>query len=310
MKILEEIEDSYEPSIITVGVFDGVHRGHKEILGKLIEEGNKKNYKKIVFTFKNHPLNIINTSLKPSLLTTFEEKIEIISSFPVDTLIAIEFNRLFADLNAEDFIRFILIEKLNMKELILGYDATFGKNKLGNVDHIVEYGKVMNFLVDVIKPAYSDREIIKSSLIRHYLLEGNMKKVAHLSGRNYRLSGTVVKGEGRGHKFGFPTCNLKVSPEKLLPLKGVYGARVYYNSQVLAAIVNVGNKPTFGHHDVSVEIYILNFNSYLYGTYLTVDLLDFIREERKFSNEEELYSQVREDIKKAEIINSLHRDSL
>jgi riboflavin kinase/FMN adenylyltransferase len=313
MKIFEEIENSYAssaPSIITVGVFDGVHRGHQEILRKLIEEGNKKHYEKIVFTFKNHPLNIINSSLNPSLLTTFEEKVEIISSFSVDKLIAIQFNRHFADLNAEDFIRLILIEKLNMKELLLGYDATFGRNRSGTVDNIAKYGKLMNFSVHILDPEYSEQEIIKSSLIRHYLLEGNMKKVAHLSGRFYRLSGIVVKGEGRGHKYGFPTSNLKVSPEKLLPLRGVYAVRVYYKRQILYGIVNIGNKPTFGEHEVSIEIYILNFNQYLYGEYLTVELLDFIREERKFQYQEELYSQVREDIKKAEIILSLYRDSL
>ncbi|MEQ8192583.1 MAG: riboflavin biosynthesis protein RibF, partial [Candidatus Eremiobacterota bacterium] len=116
MKILETIETSCNPSIITVGVFDGVHRGHQKILSKLIEEGNKKHYEKIVFTFKNHPLNVIDSSIKPPLLTTFEEKVEIISSFSIDTLIAIEFNRYFAELNAEDFIRSILLDKLNMKE--------------------------------------------------------------------------------------------------------------------------------------------------------------------------------------------------
>ena len=310
MKILEEIENSYAPSIITVGVFDGVHRGHQKIFGKLIEEGNKKHYEKIVFTFKNHPLNIINSSLNPSLLTTFEEKVEIIKSFSIDKLIAIEFNRHFADLNAEDFIRLILIEKLNMKKLILGYDATLGRDRAGNVDRIAKYGKLMNFSIEVMKPEYADQEIIKSSLIRYYLLKGNVKQVAHLSGRFYRLSGRVVKGEGRGHKYGFPTTNLQVSPEKLLPLRGVYAVRVYYKRQILSGIINIGNRPTFGEYEISIEIYILNFNSYLYGEYLTVELLDFIREERKFQNQEELYSQVREDIKKAEIILSLHRDSL
>ena len=310
MKILETIEKSWNPSIITVGVFDGVHRGHQEIFRKLIEEGNKKGYEKIVFTFKNHPLNIIDSALRPPLLTTFEEKFEIIRSFSVDTMIAIEFDRHFADLNAEDFIRSILLEKLNMKELILGYDATFGRNKAGTVEHIMEYGKLMNFSVHVLEPAYSDGEIIKSSLIRYYLLKGDVKKVANLTGRFYRLTGRVVRGEGRGHKYGFPTTNLEISSEKLLPLKGVYAARVYYSGQVLSGIINIGNKPTFGVHDISIEVFILNFNSDLYGAYLTVELLDFIREERKFYDREELYSQVREDIKKAEIILSLHINSL
>ncbi len=310
MKILETIETSCNPSIITVGVFDGVHRGHQEIFRKLIEEGNKKCYEKIIFTFKNHPLNIIASSLKPPLLTTFEEKLELISFFSIDTLIAIEFNRHFADLNAEDFIKSILLEKLNMKELILGYDATFGRNKAGTVEHIMKYGELMNFSVHVLAPAYSDREIIKSSLIRQYLLEGNVKKVADLTGRFYHLSGMVVRGDGRGNKYGFPTTNLEVSPEKLLPLKGVYAARVYYSGQTLSGIINIGNKPTFGSHDISVEVFILNFNSDLYGAHLTVELIDFIREEKKFSDQEELYSQVREDIKKAETILFLNRNSL
>ena len=310
MKILETIEISCKPSIITVGVFDGVHRGHQKILRKLIEEGNQKYYEKIVFTFKNHPLNIIDSSLTPPLLTTFEEKVEIISSFSIDTLIAIEFNRYFAELNAEDFIRSILLDKLNMKELIMGYDATFGRNKAGTVEHIMQYGKLMNFSVHVLDPAYSDREIIKSSLIRQYLLEGNVKKVARLTGRFYQLSGRVVRGEGRGNKYGFPTINLEVSSEKLLPLKGVYASRVHYSGQVLSGIMNIGNKPTFGSHDISIEVFILNFSSDLYGAYLTVELIDFIREEKKFSDQEELYSQVREDIKKAETVLFLNRNSL
>ncbi|MEQ8191085.1 MAG: riboflavin kinase, partial [Candidatus Eremiobacterota bacterium] len=200
--------------------------------------------------------------------------------------------------------------KLNMKELIMGYDATFGRNKAGTVEHIMQHGKLMNFSIHVLDPAYSDREIIKSSLIRQYLLEGNVKKVARLTGRFYHLSGMVVRGDGRGNKYGFPTTNLEVSPEKLLPLKGVYAARVYYSGQTLSGIINIGNKPTFGAHDISVEVFILNFNSDLYGAHLTVELIDFIREEKKFSDQEELYSQVREDIKKAETILFLNRNSL
>ncbi len=299
MDIDTKVKKSLSPSIVTVGVFDGVHTGHQKVLRELINEGDIKNYKKIVFTFKNHPLSILNPDDTPTLLTTFEEKVEIISSFSIDQLIAVEFDREFSRLSAEDFIRNMLIHQLNMKELVVGYDASMGRDKKGNLENLIECSKRMNYSIRVLPPEYSFDEIISSSLIRNYLLQGNLKKVCLFLGRPFQLSGYVIRGEGRGKKYGFPTANLFITPEKVLPLKGVYSVKVFYKEKIYPAIMNIGNKPTFGRNKLTVEVNIFNFNQSIYGQFLKVEILDLIREERVFSDHEELYTQIRLDIKKA-----------
>jgi len=298
MKVLTDIKglDKF-PSIITVGVFDGVHKGHKQVIETLIEEGDKHQYKKIVFTFQNHPFSILNPSISPPLLTTFEEKIHIMKDFSLDFLIGIKFDKAFSLYSVEDFIREILMKKLNMKQLVAGYDATFGKDRRGDLKKMEELGKKMDFSVKVVSPiASKEADVISSSFIRNCIVEGDMIKATNLLGRPYYIAGKVIHGEGLGRKYGFPTANISVSSDKLLPCKGVYAVIIYHGTKKFSGIANLGIRPTLGKYGLNIEVNIFDFNRLIYGEQIGLGFLSFIRKEKKFSSIKELYIQVEKDI--------------
>ena len=295
MNVSFDIPKLSEPSIVTVGVFDGIHRGHNQVLVELIREGDINRYDKIVFTFKNHPLCVINPPEAPLLLTTSEEKIDVFSEYAIQRLILIDFNKQFSRYLPEDFIKYILIERLNMKELILGYDASFGRNKSGDVERIKLLGEKIGYKVKVVEP-YSDGTVISSSIIRGHIMSGRLKEASFLLGRPYSVIGRVVRGEGIGHKYGFPTVNLSLPEEKLIPSRGVYGVKIYYKEKAFIGVANVGEKPTLGNYSLVVEVNILDFNLSVYNEIIKVEFLEKIRDEKKFSSMEELYLQIKKDI--------------
>ncbi len=284
-------------SVISIGNYDGIHIGHQYIIRELTSKSIRTSSKSILLTFDPHPKEFFAPKgHKPFLLTNFSEKANIIGGFPVDYLICFEFNNKFASMPAEDFVNNILIDKLKVSEIIVGYDFNFGKDRKGNTDFLEEMGEEKGFKVSIVTAKKMGDEVISSSHIRELISRGNVRKAARFLGHNYSMSGSVIKGKNVGKKIGFPTVNLSVQ-NKLLPADGVYSVLVLVGAEKLYGVANIGYQPTFGdENEHSIEAHIMNFNGDLYGSEVSVEFVDRLREERKFSCVDELTMQIEEDV--------------
>jgi len=288
-------------SAITLGTFDGLHVGHKKIIDKVVEAANNKNIQSVLVTFEPHPRLVLNNSDKSiQLLSTIEEKIEILRSFKLDVVVIVDFNKEFANNSYKDFVTDILISRLGLKHLVLGYDHHFGKNRKGNFDSLKELAKQYNFSIDKVDPLYVDDAIVSSSLIRNYLLEGEVEPASVYLQRRYKLNGIVVKGDGRGKILSFPTANIEIKDHhKIIPLNGVYAVDVELEKQKYKGMMNVGYRPTFKNNDHTIEVHIFGLNKNIYNENLTVYFKKRLRGELKFSSQEELIKQLELDKEKS-----------
>lgn len=283
-----------KPSNITIGMFDGIHYGHKRVLNQLKEFPNKLN---IVITFSNHPSSYFNPDKTYKLLFNQEEKLNFFKNIGVDIVYIIEFNQVIADYPANKFVEEILIKKLNCKNLILGYDNRFGKNREGTIEFVREhYSTEINS--SKIEPYLLDNEIVSSSIIKDFILQGMIHKANKFLGFNYFINGRVIKGKELGSKLGFSTANLSIDANKLIPKNGVYLVKVKLNLQEYYGLTNIGVRPTVNSNlkDISIETHILDFNENIYGYDIQIEFLSKIREEKKFKSVEELKKQVLDDI--------------
>lgn len=283
-----------KPSNITIGMFDGIHYGHKRVLNQLKEFPNKLN---IVITFSNHPSSYFNPDKTYKLLFNQEEKLNFFKNIGIDIVYIIEFNQVIADYPANKFVEEILIKKLNCKNLILGYDNRFGKNREGTIEFVREhYSTEINS--SKIEPYLLDNEIVSSSIIKDFILQGMIHKANKFLGFNYFINGRVIKGKELGSKLGFSTANLSIDANKLIPKNGVYLVKVKLNLQEYYGLTNIGVRPTVNSNlkDISIETHILDFNENIYGYDIQIEFLSKIREEKKFKSVEELKKQVLDDI--------------
>lgn len=295
-------------AVVTVGTFDGLHRGHIKIIDTLKTIANKINGKSIVVTFDPHPRSIISKNYDLKLITSLNEKKKILESIGVDEVVIINFTSEFSQLTSEQFIKNYLVDKFGVAHMVVGHDHKFGKDRIGDEDKLKEFGKVFNFDVTSVPPECNDGEIISSTKIRNALLEGNVEKANLFLGRNYTFTGTVVKGAQRGRLLGFPTANLKLDDRfKAIPKKGVYIVACSCFNEPYYGIMNIGYRPTFEEKtELVIEVHILNFNKDIYGEELRIDFMKRLRDEKKFESKEELINQIEEDKKKAlELINVL-----
>jgi len=290
--------------VVTLGNFDGVHLGHQKIFEKVKENASKINGESVAITFEPHPLKILSPKRCPPLLTPFRKKIMLIQRSGIEIVFCIEFSLAFSRITPFDFIKNILVEKVRVRKVVIGYNYHFGKRQMGDVRILKSAGKHFNFEVEVMEPLKIDHTIVSSSKIRELIKSGKVEMAAKLLGRNYPIIGKVVEGSKRGHTLGFPTANLETS-EELYPKAGVYAVEVIWNQQIFNGLANVGFNPTFislqrdgsPERNFSVEVYILNFSKEIYGEEIQINFKRRIRDEVRFSSPSQLIEQIQKDIR-------------
>ena len=298
MKVIQSIAafNSSEKTIVTIGTFDGIHIGHQKILKNLIRTANNEGKKSVLLTFFPHPRMVLQKENKILLLNTIKEKSSLLEKMGLDYLIIHPFSREFSRLTALDFVRDILVNKLNTSRLIIGYDHHFGKNREGNIHQLKEYSLLYDFKVEEIPAQDIDDVSVSSTKIRTALKEGNLKTANNYLGYHYMLNGTVVSGKKLGGTIGFPTANLEIKePYKLIPKTGVYIIKTHINTVLYTGIMNIGFNPTvLGKHQ-TIEAHLFDFNEDLYGKEIMIEFIYFLREEHKFKSIEELVVQLNID---------------
>lgn len=293
---ITEIEKVNE-TVLTLGSFDGIHIGHQLIIDKLVEKAKNISGRSLVITFSPHPRKVLSPNSKFNLLTTIEEKIEIFEEKGVDGLLVLVFDESFSKITSKEFLIDILYNKIGIKEVVIGYDHKFGKNRDGDKETFEEYGSKYNFNVETVGPITIKDKIVSSSLIRRLLENGEIIESSKYLGRNYKLNGIVTKGAGRGKTLGFPTANLEpVNIEKLVPKRGVYIVKANVINNQYFGIMNIGKRPTFDNDDsVKIETHLFNMSANIYGEEMEVQFLKRLRDEIKFENEEDLIKQIEID---------------
>ncbi|RFS13653.1 bifunctional riboflavin kinase/FAD synthetase [Emticicia sp. C21] len=303
MKVYYNLSDfkRLENAIVTSGTFDGVHLGHQKILQILREKTEVSGGESVVLTFWPHPRMVVSQdSQSLKLLSTVDEKIELLEKQDVNHLLIVPFTREFSELSSEEYVQRILLETIGTKKLVIGYDHHFGRNREGNFQYLENNSDRFGIGIEEISRQEIENLVISSTKIRQSLLEGNVKSANDLLGRNYSFSGIVVKGRQLGRTIGFPTANVQVSESyKLIPTNGVYAVRTLVRGQWLNGIMNIGNRPTVDGIGRTQEVHILNFSDDIYGENITVELIDYIRPEQKFNGIEELKNQILKDQERA-----------
>lgn len=298
-KSIDEISRD-EKTVLTIGTFDGIHQGHKVIFERLKKYSSQNNLRNVVITFEPHPRTVVS-DFKIKLLTTLDEKTELLSKLDLDNLLVIKFSMEFAEQTSEEFITNIICKKIGVQHIIIGHDHRFGKNRNGDDNELIELGKKCNFSVECLDAVKSEKDIISSTVIRNALFDGDIQKANRLLGRNYCFRGTVVKGVSRGKILGFPTANIEVEDKnKLIPKNGVYIVKALVEDEIIYGVMNVGLRPTFADTlSVVIEAHLFEFNKNIYGRTIRIELLKRIRDEKKFNNTEELIYQIGKDKKQA-----------
>ena len=301
MVLVEEELSAYTPSrdtIVTIGVFDGVHLGHVHLIQELLRQASEYDLLSTALTFQQHPENLFNAQeSRLPLIMDIPSRIKLLKESGITTVVPLSFTHELAGIDAFSFIQ-LLKNHLKMRGLVIGSDFALGKNRGGNTDRLKELGREHGFTVTVVDPLVMEGETVSSTTIRKALADGDIDKVARFMGRRYRLKGEVISGDGRGVSLGFPTANLKMPSDYAIPADGVYAVIIYVGEASYAAVTNIGNNPTFDNDEKSIESFILNFNDNLYGQVITIEFVSRIRDEIKFSNIEALKNQIAADVEK------------
>ncbi len=284
--------------VMAIGIFDGVHLGHQEILRRVKKKAEEYSSFSLLMTFEPHPEKVLRGIETLKTITPFKEKLILLDG-KVDGVLCIDFTREFSRQKPEDFVKNYIAIPLQPRIVFVGRNFTFGRNASGNADALLSLGKKYGFDVSIVEPIKSGGEIVSSSRIREMVLKGDVEKASRLLGRNFYIKGIVVRGKQR--KIGFPTANLRTDWE-LIPAKGIYAGFVKFNGETHRSVVNVGTAPTFGDNELTIESHILDFNQNLYGKEISIEFLKRIRDEIKFNSVEELRRQIEEDIKKSRAI--------
>ncbi|MDR9500749.1 MAG: bifunctional riboflavin kinase/FAD synthetase [Desulfurivibrionaceae bacterium] len=302
---LDEIKEPFVKPYVTIGNFDGVHVGHQYLFSEVVARAYRNKGTSVVITFNPHPLQVVRPEAGIKLISTCDQKRELIAHAGIDVLIIIPFTREFAATPAAQFVDEILLEKIGMVELVVGYDYCFGKGREGDTAFLKEQGRRKGFPVTVMEPYEVGGVVASSTEIRRLVAEGNMRAVRRLQGRYYQIHGEVQMGKQRGAaELGFPTANLHISGEDLCPRHGVYVCQVVYGGTCYGGVLNIGINPTFthdaeGNRRITAETFIFDFNEDIYGKQIKVNLLRFLRDEKRFSGPAELVTQINQDVKQA-----------
>lgn len=298
----------FKYSVLTMGTFDGVHKGHQALFRKVIARARQNNGESVVISYNNHPREILNspdgvrqlvhqTNLLPYILTEKEKKEQLIREIGIDYLFFLDFDYRMSLMNASDFLKDIIIDKFKAKEIILGYDCHFGHSRSGDYHFLKRYQEHYNYISMFIQPVKINDNIVSSSRIRSMIRLGNIEEARIYIGRDYSLQGTVVSGKKIGRKIGFPTVNIQPDEKlKLLPADGVYLSKAKWNGNNYYCLTNIGVSPTLKNcRQSTIECYLLNFSEELYGEKISIEFMKRIRDEKKFDRESDLIAAIEKD---------------
>lgn len=299
---LEAIQNPFPYACVTIGNFDGVHLGHQLLFAEVVQRAYHHGGTSVAITFDPHPLQV----LKPEgikLISTCTQKIEMITHAGIDVLVIVPFTMQFAATSADHFVDEILLRRIGVRELVVGYDYAFGKGRAGNIEFLRKQGLEKGFSVTVVEAHYEDGMLVSSTRVRELVAAGRMADARKLLGRFYQIHGVVQMGKRRGGKeIGFPTANLHLDPEDLIPKIGVYVCQVVCDQKCYGGVLNIGYNPTFGEDKLVAETHIFNFDQDIYGRPIKVNLLQFLRDEQKFAGVRELSAQISRDVIQAKEI--------
>jgi riboflavin kinase/FMN adenylyltransferase len=304
MQVDNELAQFLPPkeTLLTIGVFDGVHLGHKFLISKLVRLAARQNLLSCVITFRQHPRDLLSPKTKLLYLSTLPERERLLKNEGIDIVVALSFNWELAKLSARQFVS-LLQKHLKMRGLVIGPDFTLGRDREGNAALLRSLGEEMGFSVTIVAPKTIDGEVASSTVIRQALADGNMEKVTRLLGRPFSLLGKVTHGEHRGTGIGFPTVNLTVDAKMALPPDGVYATRAYIGEDEFQAMTNIGRRPTFGDNkERTIESFILNYNQEIYDKEVKIEIIQRLRDEKHFDSIDELKTQIAEDVKRGTAI--------
>ncbi len=303
---LAEIRD-IEKTAVALGNFDGIHKGHQALINEAVRIAKEKRIKSAVFTFSNHPRNVMSGKNIVKNIIYEDEKIRILEESGVDYLFSIDFDESMMRQQPEDFVDDVLISAFNADTAVCGFNFTYGYRALGNAETLSNMAENRGFNVRVMDPVMEGGDVVSSTLIRKEIEAGRIEKAELLLGRKYCIRGEVIYGNQIGRTIGFPTCNIVIDDSMVAPSNGVYMTKCYVNGRCYDSITNVGNKPTIGTYNKNIETNILDFNEDIYGSMISVEFLKKVRDEKKFSGIEELREQIRRDSEYARAYHSAEK---
>jgi riboflavin kinase/FMN adenylyltransferase len=293
-------------TLLTIGVFDGVHAGHRYLLEKLQQQATEKNLLSGVVTFNPHPQSVLHPHNQLFWLSDVEDRVRSLKELGINIVAVLTFTPEVAQLSAKEFISLVK-KQLKMRGIMVGPDFTLGRGGEGNINLLRALGHEMKFSVEVIPPFTINGEVVSSTLIRQALVQGDMRKVERLMGRHFYLRGQVTTSDKRGRVLGFPTANLDIKPQQALPDNGIYATITHVDGKRFPSATNIGIRPTFGEGEKTVETHLLNYKGDLYSKEIRVEFVQKLRDEQRFPSPEELKTQIKKDIREAEIV--LAKDS-
>ena len=288
-------------TLLTIGVFDGVHAGHRYLLAKLQQRAAEKNLLSGVVTFNPHPQSVLHPHNQLPSLSNLEDRVRAFRELGVKIVAVLTFTPKVAQLSAREFISLIK-KQLRMRGIMVGPDFTLGRGGEGNIDLLCSLGREMDFSVEVISAYTINGEVVSSTLIRRALVQGDMRKAERLMGRYFYLGGTVITSDKRGRVLGFPTANLDIKPQQALPGNGIYATIAQVDGKQFPSATNIGIRPTFGEGEKTVETHLLNYKGDLYGKDIRLEFVQKLRDEQRFPSSEELKVQIEKDVREAEAI--------
>lgn len=298
---LDEVPDSIRPCVVTIGVFDGVHRGHQALMRTVVEKAHALDATPVVVTFDRHPLEVIAPGSEPALLTTLPQRARIMATVGIQAVVVLRFDDHLRHMTAEDFVRTVLVDTLGCVHAVVGANFRFGHKQAGTIETLHDLGKAYGFDVTIFALQMAEEaDVVSSTMIRRHIAEGLVERAAEALDRPFRLEGYVEHGANRGATLGFPTANLRIPARMLLPKLGVYAGWLLWKSERFPCVMNVGLNPTFGDRSTPiVEAHVLDFNKDLYGEIVEVEFTHRLRDELKFDRVQDLVDQVHADVERA-----------
>lgn len=298
---LEIFNQNFRGSVVTIGNFDGVHKGHVEIFRHLKERSRRLGLPTVVVTFEPHPLKLLSPGTAPPMITTFDQKVELIAGYEIDSLAVVPFTTEFSRTSAEDFVCRTLCDSLGMRHIVIGHDYAFGRGREGNFMTLQKIGRERGFTLEDMNPIGEEGIVFSSSLARRMVAEGDMESASKILGRYHTISGMVVHGREIGKSLGFPTANISTDNE-LIPLDGVYAVMVSVDGHLVKGACNIGLNPTFEGGTRTIEVFMLDFSGQLYGREISICFVQRLRSVRKFPDTSTLIHAIGRDVEQTRII--------